>query len=200
MVIFRECNLNFNFFFRFCTDQLFFKSWNERSWTDCQRIVFSFSTFKSFSVYKSFKIKDNFVFILYRTSFYCDCSCVLKLFFLKLSVDFFLCYAVRIFRNFDSFVFAKFYFRLCSYFSCEDERFSFFDLCYIDLRLRYDLKSAFIVCFWICFRNQSVCCIIIEDFRSVHLFDELARNFSFTESRNINSAFLFLVCFLKCSF
>ena len=34
-----------------------------------------------------------------------------------------------------------------AYSKAYDERFSFFDLCYIDLRLRYDLKSAFIVCF-----------------------------------------------------
>ena len=145
VILLRECNFNFYFFLCLYSDKLILESWNKCSRTNCKRIVLSFSALKCFSINKSFKIKNNFISVFNRTSFYCNCSCVLSCLFLDLSINFFLCYACRYFIYLKSFVLSKSNFRSCSNKCCEDERFSFLDLCNIDLRLRYDLKITLIV-------------------------------------------------------
>ena len=67
MIIFWECNLNFYFFVDLSSDQLLLESRNERTRSDCQWIVLTFSTFECNTVNESFEIKCNIIFICYSS-------------------------------------------------------------------------------------------------------------------------------------
>ena len=191
MIIFWECNLNFYFFVDLSSDQLLLESRNERTRSDCQWIVLTFSTFECNTVNESFEIKCNIIFICYSSVCNLNDSCMLLTNLLDLLVNFLLCYSCRVFVNFKSFVLSKFNFRFNCNFCCEDEWFSLLKLNDINCRLGSNLKFTLIICFCICLRNHAVCCLIIKYFRSVHLLDHLTRNFSFTESWEADFAALF---------
>ena len=180
----------------FSSNQLIFESWNERSGAKCQRVVCSFSAFKSFTINKSFEIDCCDITVFCSTVFYCNCSGVFLLFFLQFSFNVFVCYFCFRLRNFYTFVLTKSNFRFNSNFCCEDECFSRLSLCYIDFRLGNDFKITFFQCFAVVLWNQSVCSVFKEDSFSVHLLDHFSRCFTFTEARKSDSSFCFLVCSL----
>ena len=99
-----------------------------------------------------------------------------------------------------SFIVTKSYLWFSSYFCCKDKWFARLNLCYIDLRLGNDLKITLSKCFAVMLRDQSVCSVLKEYSLSVHLLDHFSWSFSFTESRDGNSSFCFLVCILHCFF
>ena len=198
LIILRECYVNFHFFTDLGSDKLILKSRNERTWSDRQRIFFAFSAFKSLAVNKALKIKDNLVFVLNGPVCHFYCSCTALQLFLDFLVNFFLCNSCRNFIHFQTFIFAKRYFRFHCNLCCEDERFAFLKLCDIHFWLGYDFKLAFIVSFSVCLWYHMICSLIIEHFRSVHLFDHLTRYFALTKSRKADLAAFFQVCCLKC--
>ena len=197
LILFRECHIDLFFFVNVCSDQLIFKSRNKRSGSDRQRIIGSFSAFKSNSVDKTFKVKRDLIFILNRSVSYIDRSCIAFTLFVDLLIYFFLCNSCRNFINFQTFIFTEFYFRFYSHLCRKDKFFTFLKLCDLDLRLWHKLKLTLVICFRIRFWDHAVCRLIIEHFRSVHLFDHLTRNSSFTESRKTDLAALFQISCLK---
>ena len=200
MVFFRESNVYVFFFSDHCTYQLLFKSRNKGIGSDCQRIVGSFSAFKSSSINKTFEIKCDHITVFYCSVIYIQCSGVAFLFFLQFCCNFFFCYFCSGYFYFHTFVFAQSYFRFYSYFSCEDKRFSFFNLYNIDFRLRNDFQTAFFCCLRIFCLDQCICCIFEEDTCSIHFFNHNTRSFSFTESRYVNSVFVFVIRSVHCFF
>ena len=180
------------------TNKLLLESRDECVGTKCQRIVCSFTALKCLSVYEALEIDSCCVAVLSCTILNCDCSGVLLLLFLKLCLNFLVCYFCLRLRNLKSFIVAKSYLWFGSYFCCKDKWFARLNLCYIDLRLGNDLKITLSKCFAVMLRNQSVSSILKEYTLAVHLLDHFSRSFSFTESRNGNSAFRFLICILHC--
>ena len=126
-----------------------------------KRIICSFTTVKCFAIDKTFEIQCYFISVCNGSVIHIQYSGVFFLFFSQFACDLFFCYFQICFRNFQSFVLTQSYFRFQSNFCCEDERFSAFQLCNSDRRLRYDCFFTLIQCFGVCFRNQSIGCIFI---------------------------------------
>ena len=91
-------------------------------------------------------------------------------------------------------VYSRFYSYSCSKY----ERFAALDLNNVDLRMGNDLLAALFYCIRICRRKHCIDCIVVEYFFSIHFLDKLTRSFSFTESRNVNAFFHFIVSTLDC--
>ena len=156
-------------------------------------MILSFTSFKCNTVNKSFEIDDCCITVCYWSVCYSYSSGILLLLFLKCCFYFFVCYSCVNLSYLNTFVFSKCHFWSYSHFCCEDERFSFFDLCYIDLRLRYDLLLTLAQCFAVCIRDQLVCCIFIENTCTIHFLDHSSWNFTFTETRDADFVLLFHV-------
>ena len=154
-------------------------------------MILAFAAFKWNAIDKSLKIDHCCITVFNRTVFYSDCSCIVISFFFYCFIYFFVCYCCVDLCYSNSHVFTKFYFRSYSYFCCEDERFSFFDLCYIDRWTGYNICSALIYCCTIILLDQHICCIFKEYFRSIHFLDHISWHFSFTESRKADLILLF---------
>ena len=180
------------------TNKLLLESRDEGVGSKCQRIVCSFTALECLTIYEALEIDSCCIAVLCCTILNCDGSGVFLLLFLKLSLNFLVCYLCLRLRNLKSFIVTKSYLWFSSYFCCKDKWFARLNLCYIDLRLGNDLKITLSKCFAVMLRDQSVCSVLKEYSLSVHLLDHFSWSFSFTESRNRNSAFCFLICILHC--
>ena len=197
VIILREGNLYFDLLLRLCPDELLFESGDKRSGTDGQRVVLTLATFERLAVHEAFEVQDDLVFILYRTILYRDGTGVLLRLFLDLRVYFLLGHAGGNLIYFQSLVLAQGNFRFGSYLRSKDKGLALLDLLYVDLRLGYDLQLTLVISLRVCLRDQAVGRVIIEDLRSVHLLDHLARYFSLTETRHIDLVFLSHICVLE---
>jgi len=198
LIILWESNVYFLLLFQSCANELLFESRNEGMGAKGQRIIFSSAAVERNAVYRTFEVKCNGISVCCRTILYIDGSCIFLLLFFQLSFYFFICNGCVSFCYFQTFVLAKGNFRFYCYSCGKDESFAFFDLLYVDLRTGYDVQFALFCCFGILFRNKAVYSILIEYCRAIHFFYHSSRNFSFTEARNADVLFLFLVSFLQC--
>src|SRR5699024_789133 len=198
LIFLREGNVHFHVISGLSAYKLVFESRNKGTGTKCQRIISALAALESSSVYKSLEIDGSDVSVLCSAVFHSDSSGVLLLLFLQFSLDLFVCHFCLRLRNFQSFILAQGYFRLHCNFCGKDESFARLYLCYVDLRLRNDLKIALLKSLAVLLRDQSVGRVLKEDSLAVHLLDHLSRRFAFTETGNGDSVFCSQICILHC--
>ena len=118
LIFFRECNFYVYIIANFSTNKLFLESRDKCVGTKCQRIICSFTALECLSVYEALEIDSCCVAILGCAILNCDRSVVLLLLFLKLCLNFLVCYFCLRLRNLKSFIVAKSYLWFGSYFCC----------------------------------------------------------------------------------
>ena len=172
------------------TNKLLLESRDEGVGTKCQRIVCSFTALECLTIYEALEIDSCCIAVLCCTILNCDGSGIFLLLFLKLSLNFLVCYLCLRLRNLKSFIVTKSYLWFSSYFCCKDKWFARLNLCYIDLRLGNDLKITLSKCFAVMLRDQSVCSVLKDTPFPYICSIYFSGVFSFTESRNRNSVLL----------
>ena len=200
MVLFRERYVDINVLTDLSANQLILKARDEAVGTDGQIVVLTFATVECNAVNETFKVQFDHIAVFYSTVIYVYCTGVFLLLFLKLSLDFLICYSKISFLNLYTFVLAQSNFRFHSYCCCKDKRFASFNLYNVDLRIGYDLQLALLSCIAVGHRHYVVSSLFIEYTNTIHFFDHLARCFTFSEARKGDFSFFFQVCSLDSFF
>ena len=91
------------------TNKLLLESRDEGVGTKCQRIVCSFTALECLTIYEALEIDSCCIAVLCCTILNCDGSGVFLLLFLKLSLNFLVCYLCLRLRNLKSFIVTKSY-------------------------------------------------------------------------------------------
>ena len=107
LILLRECNLNFYVITCVSTNKLLLESRDEGVGTKCQRIVCSFTALECLTIYEALEINSCCIAVLCCTILNCDGSGVFLLLFLKLSLNFLVCYLCLRLRNLKSFIVTK---------------------------------------------------------------------------------------------
>ena len=197
MVIFREGNIHFHFLFFILANKLLFKTWNKRTRTDCQRIVFPFPAFKRFSVHKAFKINGCYISVFDGSAFYFHGSGIAFSFFLDFFLNFLICHCNGLLFHLYSLILAQSYFRLQSHLCRKDKRLSGLHLCDRNFRRGNNAFLTLFQSFLIGARNQLICSVFIKHFPAVHPFNHLTGNLALSEAGNTDFIFCFLIHFLN---
>ena len=200
MIILRESYVNIQFLIDLSADQLILKSRDKAVGTDGQVIILTFAAFESNTVNKAFEIQLDHIAALYCTVINVDGTRVLLLLFFQLSLDLFIAYGYVGLLNLYAFVLTKSNFRLNSYGSSKDKRFSGFNLYDIDLRTGNDLQFALLCCIMVSHGHNAVGSILIKDTNAIHFLDHFAGCFTFSEARKSDFSSLFQVCRLDSFF
>ena len=166
---------------------------------DSQGVVLALAALKSNIVNKAFKVNNCNVSVRNR-SFHGHHSGIVLPLLVQIRIHLFIGYCDVDLLHFHTLIFSKGYFRLQGYFRCENKRLSSFDLRYIYLGGRNYCIFALFHSLFVCFGNQGIGSIFIEEFLTVQLLDHLAWHFTLTESGNLNFSLIFLVSLFNSSF
>ncbi|MOA19838.1 hypothetical protein D3C78_1402440 [compost metagenome] len=138
------------------------------------------------------KIDDGNIAVLCRAFFnHCQFS-VTVLQALQFGSDFLFRYFCLNSFDFQTFVFAKRYFRLNDNFGNKFECFAFGKLSNVDFRTVHRLKVMLLNCFCVSFRKQNINSILIQAFYAETGFKNTPWNFAFAETRYVYFAYNFL--------
>ena len=189
--------MDFHIFPRSLSNQLILKRINKGMRTDFQLIILPFSAFKSLFIDKAFKINHSSIAIFYRTV-NGNRSCVAVSLTFHFRIYFLIGHNGIDFGHGNTFIFSQRHFRFYSHFRSKNKRFAFLQLNHINLGLRNNIQSAFIVRFRIGFLKQDVSRIFVKNFHSVHLLNHNSRNLAFTESRDTDTLLLLIIRSIQC--
>ena len=162
-------------------------------WADCKRIVLTLTACERNSVHEAFKINNCIILVLNRSVLNIDNSCILLLNLLNLCLEIFISNLCAYLGNLNALICSES--NLRTYRNCcsKDEVLAFLDLCYINLRLWYDIKTALNCCSMILLRNDRISCILIKNAGAIHLLDHLLRYLTLTETRNTYLILILLI-------
>ena len=203
MILLRECHNDILGLACGDADELLFESRDKCAGTDSEALTLGCAAIKSDAVYCSGVIKVDRIAVSYRSV--CDIylAGILLLLALKLFFDILVSDCDILLGNFNCHIVAELDFRLDSYFHCVNEVLALLHLHRHDFRISDNIEFCFIDSVRIGLVYAFICSILIEDARSVHFLNDVLRSFAFTESRDVETAFCFVVsrcdCLIKVS-
>ena len=193
MVSFRESYVDVEFFAYAVTNDLIFETFDEGMRTQFQVMFVGFAAFERNAVNAAFVADFRNIAHLSGSVCYFYQSSVLFLNFFQFFCDFFVCYFCGNFFHGQTFVLTQSYFGFYSYINDEFNAFCFVDVFNIQSGSGNNVQTQFFDCCHVFIGEDVVDCIFVEEVFAVLRFDELSGHFAFSETRQRDLVFVFVV-------